>query len=104
MGDSEFVAQFNQAVANRSFRIRNNNDIVTRIPVAGIFLYRYRHTQKLVYFDSNGVRRDSIGWWDLAREHMRGHVNDMSDFGVDDLEDHRIKNYLAVLAADLSEK
>jgi len=28
----------------------------------------------------------------------------MSDFGVDDLEDHRIKNYLAVLAADLSEK
>ena len=103
VGDVEFASQFDQALENRCFRVRNNNDIVTRIPVAGIFFYRYRHTQKLVYFDSNGKRRDSIGWWDLMREHVRGHANDFGDFGVDDLEDHRIKHYLAVLKADLGD-
>jgi triacylglycerol lipase len=101
VGDKEFASQFDQVIGNRCFRVRNNNDIVTRIPVAGIFFYRYRHTQKLVYFDSQGVRRDSIGWWGLMREHIKGHINDFGDVGIDDLEDHKIKQYLQVLAADL---
>ncbi len=100
VGDAEFASNMNQLAQGRCFRVRNNNDIVTRIPVAGLFFYRYRHIEKLIYFDSDGNRRDGIGFWGLLKEHLSGHINAIGELGVDDLEDHKIENYLDVLQRD----
>jgi len=100
VGDAEFASNMDQLAQGRCFRVRNNNDIVTRIPVAGLFFYRYRHIEKLIYFDSDGNRRDGIGFWGLMKEHLSGHINAIGELGVDDLEDHKIDNYLNVLQHD----
>lgn len=98
VGDPTFAREFNAAVGERTFRFRNNNDVVTRVPVAGFFWLRYRHVGMTRYFDVKGRLRPKISWWRMLVDRIRGRLRDLGDPGTDGLKDHRMKDgYLAAL-------
>lgn len=60
VGDSNFATYYNYLLRDRTFRITNGNDVVTRLPA---FLAGYKHVGQEVFWDQFGEVRLNPKWW-----------------------------------------
>jgi predicted lipase len=91
VGDIDFKSDFHIS----TYRIVNNNDVVTRVPPAGL----YYHVGDLKYIDNKGLIHDNTCRWERVTDAIRREIaylfNSMgqirSGFGAlvpDDIVDH----------------
>ncbi len=86
-GGYQFALGFKTPV----FRVRNNNDLVTKVPLA---IMGYKHVGKLCYIDTKGVLRTGrIGWTTLFKNWVKGQFSRIGD----GLRDHAIGDYHSLL-------
>ena len=86
VGCSAFATQFNKRFKN-TFRYRNENDIVTREPMA---LLGYRHVGDSYYYTGSGDLIINPSWWKRFKEYGKGIWKDKLDM----FKDHAISNYV----------
>ena len=98
VGDIGFKNNFHV----NTYRIVNNNDIVTRLPPSG----PYHHVGELEYIDSNGLIRDNPSRWkmwvDMVRGEMKNTFNSFSQVrqhGLSALISDAIKDHVPTLYA-----
>lgn len=89
VGCSNFVKQFNSRFKN-TYRYRNENDIVTREPMA---LLGYRHVGDCYYYDGAGKLTINPSWWKRFKEYSKGMLKDKLDM----FKDHSVSNYVGLL-------
>jgi len=97
-GNKTFAARFDAKHRYRSFRVVNNEDLVTRIPPR---LMTYRHIGRIYYFDDKGVLHRGIEWWRVVLNRWAS-VNRRATARYDELReqnpngvaDHFLENYI----------
>ena len=73
------------------YRIRNNNDLVTKVPPA---IFGYKHVGKFCYIDSRGdLRTGKVSFAVLFKNWIRGQLERLGD----GLRDHSIGEYYTKL-------
>ena len=93
-GHGTFARNFNNEAKGRHFRFHNNNDIVTRVPAT---LLGYRHVGTFIYIDSNGNLDADIGWWLRILDAAKGAMDDLGEWGLDSIKDHKVDDYLTAI-------
>jgi triacylglycerol lipase len=74
------------------YRWRNNNDLVTKVP---LWLMGFRHHGQLMYINYHGNLRNGLSTWQLIKDWFRGHCKAVSKFELfDGLRDHSIARYI----------
>lgn len=101
VGDREFSERFNANFKNQTFRIVNNNDVVTRIPMR---VHGYRHIGQFWYITSGGELDDDIDWWNLKLDRAMGWLEDFGKPGVDGVKDHSMTNEYILKLTGIAEK
>lgn len=93
VGDRMFSRSYNKILQNRSFRIVNNADLVTRVPFQ---LFGYSHIGRLKYFDENGkLHSDTrLSWWGRFWDSLDDTVIDIFEGLPDGFSAHDIGIYL----------
>jgi predicted lipase len=86
VGCSSFVKQFDERFKN-TFRYRNENDIVTREPMA---LLGYRHVGDCYYYDGSGELSINPSWWKRFKEYSKGLWRDK----LTAFKAHSVTNYV----------
>lgn len=71
----------------------NNNDIVTRVPLA---IMGYKHHGELHYLNAYGNVRNPSGW-QLFKDRIRGMWMGLKRGQIDNFSDHSMVNYVAYL-------
>jgi len=92
VGDFDFSDDYNAVLKDKTFRMVNNNDVVTRVPFQS---FGYSHVGTLKYFDINGdLKSDSeLGWWARFWDRLRGRFDDFGDLDLDAIDDHQMSLY-----------
>lgn len=94
VGDDIFAQAFDRTCRGFTFRFRNHNDVVTRVPLPGISHLRYRHVGRLCYFGADGRLRFRMTPWELLWDSLRGRLEDLGKPGTDGMKDHAMDAYL----------
>lgn len=93
VGDPDFSAKFMKIFQNRVFRFRNNQDVVTNVPIPPFF----EHVGEPIYFDDDGsVNRGMTGLemsLDSFSDTLTDKLNPMKIAGAENLDDHRMGHY-----------
>lgn len=92
VGSEKFANFFNTALKDRSFRVVNNNDIVTRVPLS---MFNYSHVGQLRYFDHQGdLRNDTdLSWWNSFWDSVEGQIESFKSMHPDSIVDHDLGRY-----------
>lgn len=99
VGDQTFTNKFNPRLSSKTFRVINNNDVVSRIPNIG-----YKDVGQVKYFDEDGDLYDES---DLNRftkflTRLEGRLKDLGSPSSDGIKDHNLGNeYIPHLKAKL---
>ena len=91
VGDQAFADAYGRALGNRTFRVVNNEDLVTRVPPR---LSGYKHVGELIYFDANGNLQRDAGFWQLFLNRVTNAVEDFKQAVRTSVSDHSIELYL----------
>lgn len=100
VGNVPFANLFSSQLAQRYYRIVNNNDLVPHLPPqTGLFgeVGRYTHVGERYYFTQDSVLLDhDLSWWQAVQDEMKGMVASWrdDDFMPDQISDHLIGHYL----------
>jgi len=92
VGDVDFATQFNLRYKQRTFRIVNNNDVVTRVPMRTM---GFSHVGTHFYFDHDGKLYDDskLSWWFKFTDRIQGRLEDFGQLGLDGINDHSMETY-----------
>ena len=96
-GSEQFADRYNAALKSKTFRLVNNNDVVTRVPPSK---FDYGHVGTLRYFDHNGVLHldSDLSWWDRFWDRAKGRLEGFLDRNLlDGIHDHNMDNYLLLI-------
>jgi triacylglycerol lipase len=90
VGDETFVREFDTTFKGRSFRIVNNEDLVTRIPPreAG-----YKHVNEIIYIDEAGRLQRDIGYWFRFLNFVTNALDDLKKALETTVKDHSMTLY-----------
>ena len=91
VGDQTFADAYERALGNRTFRVVNNEDIVTRLPPRVLGL---KHVGGLVYFDANGNLQRDAGFWQRFLNTVANAVEDFQKSVRTSVSDHSVELYL----------
>lgn len=97
VGCEKFADRFNAVFKGRAFRIVNNNDVVSRVPLSAL---GYSHVGNLRYFDINGnLNADTdLSWWDRFWDRLGGEIENYRNQRLfDGIDDHSMSAYLGLL-------
>ena len=101
-GDATFAKAYDGRLGDRTWRVINNADIVTRVPPRAL---GYQHVGRAIHFDAAGRPRIESGSWNHFLDTLSGPIKDLVVWGAEGLADHSMGKYLSlVLAADSSSK
>jgi triacylglycerol lipase len=89
-GDTMFARNFNFAFKANTFRIVNNNDLVTRIPPRSL---DYSHVGTFKYFTEEGELVENISWWYDFLESWKVLLDDVVGWASDGINDHSMAGY-----------
>lgn len=103
VGNEEFAQGFNLKFKEKAYRIVNNNDIVTRVPMR---IMGYSHVGTHFYFDSEGNLHEDpkLSWWFKFTDSIKGNIEDFGKSGPDNINDHNMLEYLGLLKNQLHTK
>ncbi|MDP6554473.1 MAG: lipase family protein [Pirellulaceae bacterium] len=93
-GDHSFARNFNFAFMAATFRIVNQNDLVTRIPPRS---FGYSHLGTFKYITSNGQLASNIQWWQRFLDSWNVAMDNVFQWAEDGVGDHRICQYRSFL-------
>lgn len=96
VGNKIFARDYELLLGKRTFRLVNNNDVVTRVPPR---IFGYKHVGELKYFDKDGKLhlKDDMGWWSGFWDRAGGKIEDCLDLDLDCVADHSIDEYIKLL-------
>ena len=91
VGNSDFATLYNADLKEKTFRIVNNNDVVTRVPGRP----RFSHVGSLMYFTTEEqlYRDEELSWWEKFLNRTEGRLDDVMELGLDDIKDHSMDIY-----------
>jgi triacylglycerol lipase len=90
VGDAPFAAAFSSRLGERTFRIVNNEDLVTRVPTRA---QGYEHVGKLIYIDEAGRLQRDIGYWYRFLNFATNALGDLQQAVGTTVKDHSMKLY-----------
>jgi triacylglycerol lipase len=93
-----FSKTYNKKLKKVTFRIVNNNDIVTRVPFISM---GFRHVGVMYYFDSKNKLRWGLAWWENILDRITGRLQDAFDGDLDGLADHSMPLYSKLCLANI---
>ena len=101
-GDTTFAKAYDSRLGDRTWRVINHADIVTRVPPRSL---GYQHVGRAVHFDAAGQPRIETGSWNHFLDTLSGPIEDLFAWGREGLADHSMSKYLSlVLAEDSASK
>ena len=86
--------KFVNSLSCKHHRWVNNNDIVTRVPLA---IMGYKHDGCEHYLDSNGMYRQNMSTWQRIKDRWSGMLKGLAGGSIDNFSDHSMTNYIAYL-------
>ncbi|GAA1286943.1 lipase family protein [Saccharothrix xinjiangensis] len=95
--DTTLSKAYDKALAGRTFRVVNNNDVVAQVPPEPVF----RHVKGLRYIDSSGKVRESMPVVTNLLDRGKGLTADPFAPAGDGMRDHLMKAYIAALEKNL---
>ena len=91
VGDRTFARHFNADFGDKTFRVVNKNDIVTRLPPRAL---SYSHVGQLCFFDGLGqLHTDSTVWYRFL-DTVQVHMADLFDLDFSGAENHDVRAYV----------
>ena len=96
VGDETFAKKFNIRFKKRTFRVVNNSDIVTRVPMRSM---GYSHIGTHIYLDTDGELHidEELTWWFGFTDRVKGRLETFKEKCIDDVSDHSMDNYLSII-------
>ena len=91
VGNYTFARHLNHCVRIR--RYVNNNDAVTKVPMAG-----YYHVGRMYYFDTGGRLYINPNWLFVGCDRLYGRFRDIGKAGTDGIKDHSIGTYHSLVS------
>jgi triacylglycerol lipase len=89
MGDGKFVQNYDKIFNDRTFRMVNHRDIVTRLAPRS---FGYQHVGGCWFFDSEGKLHNDIRYWQQFLETAKGTREEFLNV-VSLVEDHNLDEY-----------
>ncbi len=91
VGDQAFADAYEKELGNRTFRVVNNEDLVTRVPPR---LLGFKHVGNLIYFDADGNLQRDVGFWQRFLSTVANAVEDYKKAARTAVSDHSMELYL----------
>ncbi|MFZ5988630.1 MAG: lipase family protein, partial [Bacillota bacterium] len=89
---------YDELYGDRTYRVVNNNDIVTRIPTR---LMGFSHTKNIVYIDNDNkihTEDNAYNLWQTFWDRIEGRLESLSHLRIaDGIDDHAIAKYIKLL-------
>lgn len=87
VGDTTFVENFNRAMKGCSYRLVNNNDLVTRVPPRSL---GYSHVDDIAYLSEFCKISLNPSEWYIFLDRSLGALIDIVELGLDGGKDHKM--------------
>jgi triacylglycerol lipase len=91
VGLRDFAAAYQAALGNKTYRIINHIDIVTRVP---FLVQGYRHVGSRMYFDGAGRFHRNAGGWQIAKDDLKTRLTHFGRISAVGLGPHDIPRYV----------
>jgi triacylglycerol lipase len=91
VGDSAFAAAYARELGERTFRVVNHDDLVTRVPTRSL---GYRHVGQVIYFDADGAMHQDVGYRYRFLNLLANAVEDYKKAARTSIADHSMALYL----------
>jgi triacylglycerol lipase len=90
MGDRDFARRFNIDMEQRTFRIVNQEDIVTRLPPRRL---GYSHVGQIHYLDATCKMHQDPNYWYQFLDSLEVHLEDFFDQDITTAKHHQVDCY-----------
>ncbi|MDX2469788.1 MAG: lipase family protein [SAR324 cluster bacterium] len=95
VGNEDFRKDYNRIFKEKTYRMVNNNDVVTRVPPQ---LFGYGHIGRLKYIKSSGQLVTDPGYWARFWDSIKGYRIGLLDKDIEDIKDHERTEYIKHLS------
>ena len=90
VGNAEFAQSYETAIGSRTFRVVNNEDLVTRVAPRAV---GYEHVGEMVYIDETGRLQRDIGFWYRFLNLVANAAADFKQAAKTTVRDHSMSLY-----------